>query len=183
MKKNCPVKNLELLALARAADGSMRDALSLTDQAIGHGGGKITESDVNAMLGTIDRSFAIGICNALIAGEGTQLLAEVAKIAELSPDYEMVLADLLSIWHQVAIMQTVPESIDKTLSHYAEICEISAAVSREDVQLYYQICLLGRKDLDLAPDLKSGFEMVLLRALAFRPGSIPAGQKPTSAQV
>jgi DNA polymerase-3 subunit gamma/tau len=181
-EEKLPCEELGTLALARAADGSMRDALSLTDQAIGHGGGKITESDVNAMLGTIDRSFAIGICNALIAGEGTQLLAEVAKIAELSPDYEMVLADLLSIWHQVAIMQTVPESIDKTLSHYAEICEIAAAVSREDVQLYYQICLLGRKDLDLAPDLKSGFEMVLLRALAFRPGSLPAGQKPAPSQ-
>ena len=152
-QEKLPSQELGTLALARAADGSMRDALSLTDQAIGHGGGKITESDVNAMLGTIDRSFAIGICNALIAGEGAQLLAEVAKISELSPDYEMVLADLLSIWHQVAIMQTVPESIDKTLSHYAEICEIAAAVSREDVQLYYQICLLGRKDLDLAPDL------------------------------
>jgi DNA polymerase-3 subunit gamma/tau len=181
-EENLSCEELGTLALARAADGSMRDALSLTDQAIGHGGGKITESDVNAMLGTIDRSFAIGICNALIAGEGSQLLAEVAKIAELSPDYEMVLADLLSIWHQVAIMQTVPESLDKTLSHYGEICEIASAVSREDVQLYYQICLLGRKDLDLAPDLKSGFEMVLLRALAFRPGSLPAGQKPVSSE-
>ena len=170
-EEKLPSEELGTLALARAADGSMRDALSLTDQAIGHGGGKITESDVNAMLGTIDRSFAIGICNALIAGDGTQLLAEVSKMAELSPDYIMVLADLLSIWHQVAIMQTVPESIDKTLSHYAEICEIANSVSREDIQLYYQICLLGRKDLDLAPDLKSGFEMVLLRALAFRPGS------------
>ena len=181
-EEKLPCEELGTLALARAADGSMRDALSLTDQAIGHGGGKITESDVNAMLGTIDRSFAIGICNALISDEGSQLLAEVAKIAELSPDYEMVLADLLSIWHQVAIMQTVPESLDKTLSHYSEICEIANAVSREDVQLYYQICLLGRKDLDLAPDLKSGFEMVLLRALAFRPGSLPAGQKPASSQ-
>ncbi|MGC6481884.1 MAG: DNA polymerase III subunit gamma/tau [Porticoccaceae bacterium] len=166
-------EELGTLALARAADGSMRDALSLTDQAIGHGGGKITESDVNAMLGTIDRSFAIGICHALISGDGTKLLNEISKIAELSPDYVMVLADLLSIWHQVAIMQTVPESIDKTLSHYADICEIATVVSPEDVQLYYQICLLGRKDLDLAPDLKSGFEMVLLRALAFRPGSVP----------
>jgi DNA polymerase-3 subunit gamma/tau len=98
-------------------------------------------------------------------------------MAELSPDYVMVLADLLSIWHQVAIMQTVPESIDKTLSHYAEIVEIAQSVSREDIQLYYQICLLGRKDLDLAPDLKSGFEMVLLRALAFRPGSAPGAKK------
>ena len=176
-EEKLPSEELGTLALARAADGSMRDALSLTDQAIGHGGGAITESDVNAMLGTIDRSFAIGICNALIAGNGTQLLAEVSKIAELSPDYVMVLADLLSIWHQVAIMQTVPESIDKTLSHYAEIVEIAQSVSREDIQLYYQICLLGRKDLDLAPDLKSGFEMVLLRALAFRPGSAPGSKK------
>ena len=176
-EEKLPSEELGTLALARAADGSMRDALSLTDQAIGHGGGKITESDVNAMLGTIDRSFAIGICNALIAGDGTQLLAEVSKMAELSPDYIMVLADLLSIWHQVAIMQTVPESIDKTLSHYAEICEIASSVSREDIQLYYQICLLGRKDLDLAPDLKSGFEMVLLRALAFRPSSATGSKK------
>jgi DNA polymerase-3 subunit gamma/tau len=176
-EEKLPSEELGTLALARAADGSMRDALSLTDQAIGHGGGAITESDVNAMLGTIDRSFAIGICNALIAGNGTHLLAEVSKMAELSPDYVMVLADLLSIWHQVAIMQTVPESIDKTLSHYAEIVEIAQSVSREDIQLYYQICLLGRKDLDLAPDLKSGFEMVLLRALAFRPGSAPGAKK------
>ncbi|MDA9014374.1 DNA polymerase III subunit gamma/tau [Porticoccaceae bacterium] len=176
-EEKLPSEELGTLALARAADGSMRDALSLTDQAIGHGGGAITESDVNAMLGTIDRSFAIDICNALIAGNGTQLLAEVSKMAELSPDYVMVLADLLSIWHQVAIMQTVPESIDKTLSHYAEIVEIAQSVSREDIQLYYQICLLGRKDLDLAPDLKSGFEMVLLRALAFRPGSAPGAKK------
>ena len=175
-EEKLPSEELGTLALARAADGSMRDALSLTDQAIGHGGGKITESHVNAMLGTIDRSFAIGICNALIAGDGTQLLAEVSKIAELSPDYEMVLADLLSIWHQVAIMQTVPESMDKTLSHYVQICEIASEVAPEDIQLYYQICLLGRKDLDLAPDQKSGFEMVLLRALAFQPSS-PSGDK------
>ena len=177
-EEKLPSEELGTLALARAADGSMRDALSLTDQAIGHGGGSITESDVNAMLGTIDRSFAMGICHALIAGNGSQLLAEVSKIAELSPDYAMVLADLLSIWHQIAIMQTVPESIDKTLSHYTEIAEIAGSVSREDIQLYYQICLLGRKDLDLAPDLKSGFEMVLLRALAFRPGSAPSAGKP-----
>lgn len=168
-EEKLPSEEQGIFALARAADGSMRDALSLTDQAIGHGGGKITESDVNAMLGTIDRSFALDLCYALIKGEGTQLLAEVDKIAELSPDYEMVLADLLALWHQVAIMQTVPEAIDKTLGHYSQLTEIAQTVSREDVQLFYQICLLGRKDLDLAPDTKAGFEMVLLRALAFRP--------------
>jgi DNA polymerase-3 subunit gamma/tau len=181
-EEKLPNEEQGLLALARAADGSMRDALSLTDQAIGHGGGKITESDVNAMLGTIDRSFALDICRALIAGEGTQLLAEVDKIAELSPDYEMVLADLLALWHQVAIMQTVPEAVDKTLGHYSQLAEIAQAVSREDVQLFYQICLLGRKDLDLAPDAKAGFEMVLLRALAFRPEG-PSPTKKVNSQI
>ena len=180
-EEKLPSEEQGLIALARAADGSMRDALSLTDQAIGHGGGEITESDVNAMLGTIDRSFALDICRALITGEGAQVLSEVNKIAELSPDYEMVLADLLALWHQVSIMQTVPEAVDKTLGHYSQLTEIAQAVSKEDVQLFYQICLLGRKDLDLAPDAKAGFEMVLLRALAFRPDA-PAPSKKNPVQ-
>jgi DNA polymerase-3 subunit gamma/tau len=180
-EEKLPSEEQGLLALARAADGSMRDALSLTDQAIGHGGGEITESDVNAMLGTIDRSFALDIGRALIAGEGAQVLSEVNKIAELSPDYEMVLADLLALWHQVSIIQTVPEAVDKTLGHYSQLTEIAEAVSKEDVQLFYQICLLGRKDLDLAPDAKAGFEMVLLRALAFRPDA-PAPSKKSPVQ-
>ena len=173
-QEKLPFEELALKALARAADGSMRDALSLTDQAIGHGGGQINESDVNAMLGTIDRSYALTICQALTQGEGSHLLAQVEKIAELSPDYEMVLADMLSIWHQVAILQTVPEALNNDVSHYSELLELASSVSREDIQLYYQICMLGRKDLHLAPDLKSGFEMVLLRALAFRPETAPA---------
>jgi len=163
-------------ALARAADGSMRDALSLTDQAIGHGGGQITEADVNAMLGTIDRSFAMAICQAIITGDGSQVLAAVARMAELSPDYHLALADMLSIWHQVAIVQTVPDALDQSVSHYAELLELASATSSEDAQLYYQICLLGRKDLQLSPDLKSGFEMVVLRALAFRPQTNPPGK-------
>jgi len=172
-QEKLPFEELALKALARAADGSMRDALSLTDQAIGHGGGQVNEADVNAMLGTIDRSYAMTICQALTEGEGSQLLAQVEKIAELSPDYEMVLADMLSIWHQVAILQTVPEALDNDVSHYSAMLGLASSVSREDIQLYYQICLLGRKDLHLAPDLKSGFEMVLLRALAFRPDAGP----------
>jgi DNA polymerase-3 subunit gamma/tau len=172
-EENISFEEQGIWALARAADGSMRDALSLTDQAIGHGGGKITEADVNAMLGTIDRSFAMAICQAIISGDGSQVLAAVGKMAELSPDYHLVLADMLSIWHQVAIVQTVPDALDQSVSHYAELLELAAAVSREDIQLYYQICLLGRKDLQLSPDLKSGFEMVVLRALAFRPQTNP----------
>ena len=173
-QEKLPFEDMALKALARAADGSMRDALSLTDQAIGHGGGQVNEADVNAMLGTIDRSYALTICQAMIVGEGSELLAQVEKIAELSPDYEMVLADMLSIWHQVAILQTVPEALDSDVSHYSAMLELASSVSREDIQLYYQICMLGRKDLHLAPDLKSGFEMVLLRALAFSPETGPA---------
>ena len=166
-----------LWALARAADGSMRDALSLTDQAIGHGGGQINEADVNAMLGTIDRAFAIDICTALAEGQGSEVLAAVSRMAELSPDYDMVLTDILSVWHQVAMIQTVPDAVDKTVSHYSALLELASSVSREDIQLFYQVCLLGRKDLHLAPDLKSGFEMIVLRALAFRPDTQPPVKK------
>ena len=158
-------------AIGRAADGSMRDALSLTDQAIGHGGGQINEADVSAMLGTIERRFVVDICQALASQSGVALLSSIAKMAEQSPDYEAAMADILSVWHQVAILQTVPEALDKGLSHFVELVALADAVSREDVQLFYQICLLGRKDLYMAPDQRSGFEMTLLRALAFRPAT------------
>jgi len=155
--------------LARAADGSMRDALSLTDQSIGHGGGQITEQEVNAMLGTIERSYVMDICSSLASGEGSGVLAAIARMAEQSPDYDLAVSDLLSIWHQVAILQTVPEALDNGVSHYSGLLDLAAKISKEDVQLFYQICLMGRKDLQLASDLKSGFEMLMLRALAFRP--------------
>lgn len=174
-EEKLPFEEAALWSLARAADGSMRDALSLTDQAIGHGGGQVVEADVNAMLGTIERSYVIDICKALAAGAGPHILAAVAKMAEQAPDYDTALADVLTVWHQVAIVQTVPEALDKGIANYSEILALAAAVSREDVQLFYQICLLGRKDLQLSPDAKSGFEMVMLRALAFRPETSPRG--------
>ena len=172
-EEKVPFEEAGIWSLARAADGSMRDALSLTDQAIGHGGGKINEADVSAMLGTIERSYVIDICKALSSGSGTQVLAAIARMAEQTPDYESALADILSIWHQVAIVQTVPEALDKGIANYSELLALAAEVSREDVQLLYQICLLGRKDLKLSEDLRSGFEMVMLRALAFRPQTKP----------
>ncbi|MGB2041434.1 MAG: DNA polymerase III subunit gamma/tau [Porticoccaceae bacterium] len=168
-----PFEEAALWSLARAADGSMRDALSLTDQAIGHGGGQINEADVSAMLGTIERSYVVDICTALTGGSGTDVLAAISRMAEQAPDYDQALSDVLSIWHQVAILQTVPEALDKGVANYSELLNLAALASKEDVQLFYQICLLGRKDLHLAPDLKSGFEMVMLRALAFRPDANP----------
>ena len=172
-EEKVPFEETALWSLARAADGSMRDALSLTDQAIGHGGGQVNDADVSSMLGTIERSYVIDICTALASGTGTDVLAAITQMAEQSPDYDLALSDVLSIWHQVAILQTVPEALDKGVSHYSALLDLAAVVSREDVQLYYQICLMGRSDLHLAPDLKSGFEMVLLRALAFRPEANP----------
>ena len=172
-EEKVPFEEAALWSLARAADGSMRDALSLTDQAIGHGGGQINDADVSAMLGTIERAYVVDISKALASGTGADVMAAIARMAEQSPDYDAALSDILSIWHQVAILQTVPEALDKGVSHYSELLDLAALSSKEDVQLFYQICLLGRKDLHLAPDLKSGFEMVLLRALAFRPDANP----------
>ena len=176
-----PFEEAALWSLARAADGSMRDALSLTDQAIGHGGGQINEADVSSMLGTIERSYVVDICTALTGGTGTDVLAANSRMAEQAPDYDQALSDVLSIWHQVAILQTVPEALDKGVGNYSELLNLAAVASKEDVQLFYQICLLGRKDLHLAPDLKSGFEMVMLRALAFRPDANPPVREASSA--
>ena len=181
MKKQVPFEEAALWSLARAADGSMRDALSLTDQAIGHGGGQVNEADVSSMLGTIERSYVVDICTALTGGTGTDVLAAISRMAEQAPDYDQALSDVLSIWHQVAILQTVPEALDKGVGNYSELLNLAAVASKEDVQLFYQICLLGRKDLHLAPDLKSGFEMVMLRALAFRPDANPPIREATPA--
>ena len=180
-----PFDESALWALARAADGSMRDALSLTDQAIGHGNGSVLAEHVNVMLGTIERSHVIDICQALAAADGAALLARIALMAEQAPDYQAALGDILSLWHQVAILQTVPDALDSGVENYTDIAHLAALVSREDVQLYYQICLLGRNDLALAPDARVAFDMVLLRALAFRPytGSPARTGQPTGAAI
>jgi DNA polymerase-3 subunit gamma/tau len=176
-EEETPFDEAGLWALGRAADGSMRDALSLTDQAIGHGGGGISEADVLSMLGSIDRQFVIEICHAMSSNDGDELLKAVNKMSEQSPDYDVALSEVLSVWHQVAILQNVPEAIDKNSIYFNDLISLSKVVSMEDVQLFYQICLLGRKDLPLAPSHRSGFEMIMLRALAFRPVS---GGRPTA---
>ena len=168
-EEKIPYEEAALWELGRVADGSMRDALSLTDQAIAHGGGTLTAAEVNAMLGTIDRSAVVDICSAVAGGDPADVLARVGRLADHAPDYDTALADMLSIWHQVAIAQTVPDALDPVQEHHGAILDLAARVSREDIQLFYQITLLGRKDLGQAADPRSGFEMVLLRLLAFRP--------------
>ncbi len=167
--ENIPFEEPALWALGRAAEGSMRDALSLTDQAIAHGGGQVTEAEVNAMLGTIDRTAVVDIGRAVAAGDADAALERVNGLAEHSPDYGAVLAELLSLWHRIAIAQTAPDALDHSHSDHGEVIAMAGRLTREDVQLFYQITLLGRRDLPHAADPRSGFEMVLLRLLAFQP--------------
>ncbi len=158
-----------LQLLARAADGSMRDALSLMDQALAFGAGRVREDDVRSMLGDIAGDQLFGLLNALAAGDGEQLLMRVGQLGERAPDYAEVLTELLGILHRVALAQAVPDAVGEDRGEGVEIRALAEGLSAEDVQLYYQIGLVGQRDLPLAPDPRSGFEMVLLRMLAFRP--------------
>ncbi len=158
-----------LQLLAEGADGSMRDGLSLLDQALAFGAGEVREQDVRDMLGSISRDRILAIVRALFAGDAAVVLSEVDRLGELTPDFENVLAELLSLLHHMALAKTVPEVLDEYVSARDELIALSAEASAEDIQLFYQIGLIGRRDLPLAPDMRSGFEMVLLRMLAFRP--------------
>ncbi len=163
-----------LQLLARAADGSMRDALSLMDQAIAFGGGAVGEADVRTMLGSIEQGHVIALLQALADQDGAGLLAVVDEVSRQAPDYEGLLAELIRYLQQIAIAQAVPAAVDEQLDQREQALELAATMSAEDVQLYYQIALIGRRDLGLSPDLRAGLEMVLLRMLAFRPGAASA---------
>jgi DNA polymerase-3 subunit gamma/tau len=160
-----------LWQIGRAADGSMRDALSLAEQAIAYGQNSVFEQDVSTMLGTIDRGRIFNIIEALIQEDAAVLLSQVKELAEFSPDYSMVLEQLLSVLHHTAVAQVVPEAIDNNMEHSERIVSFAKQLTAEDLQLYYQIALTGREDLPLNPDQKAGLEMLLLRMLVFKPGS------------
>ena len=170
-RENIKAELPALTELARAADGSMRDALSLLDQAIAFGGGVVQEAEVRTMLGSIERGQIYAILRALAQQDGAELLAQVAQIAEHAPDFASVLAELLSLLQRIAVAQAVPDAMDDSFGDRDTVLELAQALSPEDVQLYYQIALIGRRDLPLSPDARGGLEMVLLRMLAFRPDS------------
>src|SRR3954452_11954847 len=155
--------------VAQAADGSMRDALSLLDQLIAFGGGKVDEAGARSMLGTIDRDHVAHIARALAGGDAQKLLDTARALEEFSPDYAQVLDDLGALLTRVALRQLVPNYDGDELFDPALLAELAEAVAAEDVQLYYQTAILGRRDLPLAPDPRTGFEMTLVRMLAFRP--------------
>jgi DNA polymerase-3 subunit gamma/tau len=155
--------------VARGADGSMRDALSLLDQAIAYGGGELEESQVRSMMGTIESADLNGLIQALIDADADALLNTIETIALQSPDFDSLLSELLSLLQKIAIIQVLPENSGNALKANETLLQFANAISKEDTQLYYQIGMMGRKDLYLAPDPKSGFEMVMIRMLAFRP--------------
>ena len=161
--------------LARAAEGSMRDALSLMDQLIAFGGGDISEANARSMLGTIDRGHVGRIIEALARGDGTGLLGEVQSMDRDAPDYDRALIELSTFLQRIAIVQVVPEAASQDEEFDAALLErLAKSISPEDAQLYYQIALGGRRDLSMAPEPRLGFEMTLLRMLAFRPASAAA---------
>ncbi|QWD84605.1 DNA polymerase III subunit gamma/tau [Polynucleobacter asymbioticus] len=165
-----------LRVLAKAAQGSMRDALSLTDQAIAYAAGKVSEEAVRGMLGTLDDAYLIRILDALIAKDGATLLAISNEMGERSMSFSLALADLSSLIQKIAAAQIVPESVLEDWPEAAEIRRLASALTKEEAQLFYQISITSRPDLSLAPDEQTGFAMTLLRMLAFRPGNETPGR-------
>lgn len=160
--------------VARGADGSMRDALSLLDQAIAHGGGTLVESQIREMMGTIESVDLHGLIQALVDADAEALLNTIETIALQSPDFDSLLSELLSLLQKIAIIQVLPENSSNPIRANKDLVSFANAMNKEDTQLYYQIGMMGRKDLYLAPDAKSGFGMVMIRMLAFRP--VAAGE-------
>ncbi len=158
-----------LWELGRAANGSMRDALSLTDQAIAFGNGKLGTADVRSMLGSIDRDLVFRVLEAVNSGAAATVLDVCAQLAEQSVDFAGALGELVSSLHRIALAQMLPDAVDNALGDRERLLAVAQAMTPEDTQLYYQIALHGRRDLPWAADLRSGFEMTLLRMLSFRP--------------
>lgn len=164
--------------LAHAADGSMRDALSLLDQAIAYGHGSVNANDVRSMLGSMAQEDILPLVDALAAQDGTQLLAAIAHLAERAPDFQQVLEEIISLFHKIAILQVIP-----TAKMDDAVTALAKRFSAEEVQLYYQIALLGRRDLAYAAVQQQGFEMTMLRMLAFKPGTADTVRAPAAAAV
>jgi DNA polymerase-3 subunit gamma/tau len=160
---------MALALLARAAQGSMRDSLSLLDQAIAHGGGRIEEGAVRAMLGAVDQTYLHAVLRALAARDGGALIAEADRMASRSLSFEMALQELGVLLHRLALLQAVPDAVAEDEPERNALLELAGLFGAEDLQLYYQIALQGRSDIGLAPDDYAGFTMTLLRMLAFAP--------------
>jgi DNA polymerase III subunit gamma/tau len=173
-----------LKLLAQAADGSLRDALSLLDQAIAYGAGKLLTTEVSTMLGTLDHDVVLNLIKALATNNATEVLQQVASLAENNPDFNSVLSELLTLLQKIALAQFVPQAIDTHDELGQEILTLAQQILPEEVQLFYQIGLIGRRDLPLSPDPRGGFEMIMLRMLVFRPqeSDLRAAPRPSERQ-
>jgi DNA polymerase-3 subunit gamma/tau len=173
-----------LWLLARAASGSMRDALSLTDQAIAFGSGKLVESDVRSMLGTVDLSYVYQLLEAVAANEPAKVLSIIDSMAEHAPDFDASVVELISMLHRVTVAQVVPDAIDNSWGDAERIASIANSIAGEDTQLFYQVAINGKRDMSFAADPRSGFEMILLRMIAFRPeATLDESLKPEDVQL
>ncbi|KFA58544.1 DNA polymerase III subunits gamma and tau [Gilliamella apicola] len=169
--------------LAKAANGSMRDALSLTDQAIALGNGKVDVISVTVMLGTLDKSIPFSIVEALYQSDGNALMQQIEAAARQGADWDNLLAETITLLHQIALLQVVPTALGDYTDNEERIRYLAQYMAPNDVQLFYQILLMGRKELAFAPDKKIGVEMSFLRALAFIPKAVDLVEMPTSSSV
>ena len=167
---NCEEPALWLLA--RSADGSMRDALSLADQALAFGSGQLLEKEVRSMLGTVDFNFVHELLTAIVEQNPKTALEVVDRLAEHAPDYVGVLRELIALLHRVSVAQALPDAVDNRWGDAEQVLELARGMSAEEAQLYYQIALTGRRDIGLSSELRSGLEMTLLRMIAFRPSLV-----------
>ncbi|MGL6117503.1 DNA polymerase III subunit gamma/tau, partial [Plesiomonas sp.] len=167
-----PFELRALSQLARAAEGSMRDALSLADQAIAMSSGQVTIEGVSQMLGSLDADQPLALIEALQQADGQQVMLQLQQAAERGTDWEALLVETSAILHRIAMAQMLPGTIDDIDPHAVRLHTLARTLVPQDVQLYYQTLLMGRKELLLAPDRRSGVEMTFLRALAFHPAQV-----------
>ena len=174
-----------LALLARGAEGSMRDALSLTDQAIAHGSGQLAADEVRQMLGTVSRTKVFDLLDAIVANDPKLALAVVEDIASHSPDYAGTLDELASVLHQISLAQAVPGSVDSTLPEHERLASLAQSMTADDAHLWWQMAMAAKRELYLASDPRAGLDMAVLRMIAFRPAvvltdasEVPPAKKP-----
>lgn len=192
-QESIPAEEPGLWLLGRAAEGSMRDALSLTDQAINFGQGHIKELDVASMLGTVDRGRVFQLAIALAEADAASALELVGQMAEHAVDFNNLLSDLIHLIHRIAIAQAVPDAVDNSQGDKEQVLALAGAMSPAMIQLMYQVALTGKRDLPLAPEPRSGMEMTLLRMINFAPvgqqaeaqspAGVPQAKKPDLAHL
>src|SRR5450631_381512 len=180
-QENIPYEMGALNLVARAAQGSMRDALSLMDQAIAYSSGKVDEALVRTMLGSIDQSYLFDLLQTLRAGDGAGLLRIADQMTMRSVAFEAALQDMATLLHRIALAQTIPNAIAEDEPERAHLLDLAQQFSPEEIQLNYQIVIHGRKEIDLAPDEYAGFTMTLLRMLAFSPQAAGRKAEPNTA--